>query len=332
MFELAYPWALLALPLPLLVWWLVPPHREKVSALRIPFFAETVEAAGATPQSGAMVLRLRWLQRIAAVLIWCLLVVGLTKPQLVGDPIVRTEASRDVMLAIDLSGSMGYKDFPDVNDTMSRRLDGVQRVVDNFVAERSEDRIGLIVFGDAAYLQLPFTRDLASARALVALMDVGMAGPRTAIGDAIGLAIKNFENSTLEKKLLILLTDGNDTASKMTPINAAAIAKESGIEIYTIGVGDEKATGEDRVDFETLQAVAERTGGEFFRATDESSLADVYERIDQLAVADVKTSEWRPRESLMHWPVGAALGLALFMYAALLIGAWRRGRRRVVAT
>lgn len=325
MLELVYPLALLLLPLPLLVWWLTPPHREKVSALRIPFFEETVQAVGATPQSGAMVLRRRWLQRIVTAIIWSLLVVALAKPQVVGEPIVRTEASRDVMLAIDLSASMDYRDFPDASGTMSRRLDGVQRVVDNFVAERSDDRVGLIVFGNTAYLQLPFTRDLQSARALVDLMDVGMAGPRTAIGDAIGLSIKNFEASELEKKLLILLTDGNDTASKMTPINAAAIAAENDIVIYTIGVGDAEATGEDRVDFEALEAVSKRTGGEFFNAEDEASLSEVYARIDELAVADVKTTQWRPRTSLMQWPVGAALLLALLAYALLLVGARRRG-------
>jgi Ca-activated chloride channel family protein len=326
--ELAYPWALVLLPLPLLVWWLAPPHREQVSALRITFFEETVEAVGATPQSGAMVLRRRWLQRVVTALVWCLLVVGLTKPQVIGEPIVRTEASRDVMLAIDLSGSMDYKDFPDTNGTMSRRLEGVQRVVDNFVAERSDDRIGLIVFGDTAYLQLPFTRDLESARALVDLMDVGMAGPRTAIGDAIGLAIKNFETSELDRKLLILLTDGNDTASKMTPINAAAIAAENDIVIYTIGVGDTEATGEDQVDFAALEAVSKRTGGAFFEAVDEDALAEVYARIDELSVADVQTTEWRPRTSLMQWPVGAALLLALLGYTLLLLGA----RRRAVAS
>jgi Ca-activated chloride channel family protein len=326
-FELAYPWALLALPLPLLIWWLVPAHREKVSALRIPFFAETVEAVGAEAQSGAMVIRRRWLQRIAAGIVWCLLVLGLTKPQLIGDPIVRTEAARDVMLAIDLSGSMNYRDFPDAAGTMSSRLDGVQRVVDAFVAEREDDRVGLIVFGDNAYLQLPFTRDLRSARALVGLMDVGMAGPRTAIGDAIGLSIRNFEDSQLDKKLLILLTDGNDTASKMTPINAAAIAAENDIVIYTIGVGDTEATGEDRVDFETLEQVSRRTGGEFFEATDEASLTSVYARIDALEVADVKTTEWRPRTSLMQWPVGAAVLLALVTFGLLLLSM----RRRAVA-
>lgn len=323
MLELAYPFALLALPLPLLIWWLLPPHREQVSALRIPFFAETVAAVGVDAQSGAMILRRRWLQRIASILVWSLLVVGLAKPELIGEPIVRTEAARDVMLAIDLSASMDYKDFAGEGGTLSRRLDGVQRVVDKFVAERSDDRIGLIVFGDKAYLQLPFTRDLKSARALVDLMEVGMAGPRTAIGDAIGLAIKNFESSELDDQLLILLTDGNDTASKMTPINAAAIAAENDIVIYTIGVGDTEARGEDRVDFEALESVAARTGGAFFEATDESSLQQVYARIDELAVADVKTTEWRPRKSLLQWPAGAALIISVLTYL-LLLGTRRR--------
>jgi Ca-activated chloride channel family protein len=323
-FEFAYPLAFLALPLPFLVWWLLPPHREKVSALRIPFFDEVVAAVGIEAQSGATILRRRWLQRITAIVVWTLLVVGLAKPELIGEPIVRTEAARDIMLAIDLSGSMDYKDFPDESGAMLRRLAGVQRVVDKFVAERSDDRVGLIVFGDSAYLQLPFTRDLESARALVDLMAVGMAGPRTAIGDAIGLTIKTFESSELEDQLLILLTDGNDTASKMSPINAAAIAAENGITIYSIGVGDTEATGEDRVDFAALESVASRTGGAFFDATDETSLQQVYARIDELAVADVKTTEWRPRKSLLQWPAGAALIISLISYLLLLLGARRR--------
>ena len=324
MLEFAYPLALLALPLPLLVWLLLPPHREVVSSLRIPFFTETIEAVGVEAQSGAVVLRRRWLQRLISIIVWLLLVAALAKPEWVGEPIVRTEAARDVMLAIDLSGSMDYRDFPGADGENVRRLTGVQRVVDEFVAARADDRIGLIVFGGTAYLQLPFTRDLRSARDLVELMDVGMAGPRTAIGDAIGLAIHNFENSVLDEKVLILLTDGNDTASKMTPVNAAALAAEAGITIYTIGVGDPEASGEDRVDFDALAAISERTGGQFFEATDESSLTTVYARIDELAVADVKTSEWRPRQSLVQWPAGAALLLSIASYALLLLG----GRRQ----
>ena len=324
MLELAYPFALLALPLPFLIWWLLPPHRERVSALRVPFFEEIVKASGAEAQSGAVVMRRRWIQRIGAILVWALLVVALAKPEWVGEPIVRTEAARDVMLAIDLSGSMDYRDFPDESGQTVRRLDAVQRVVEQFVIERESDRIGLIVFGDKAYLQLPFTRDLQTARGLVNLMDVGMAGPRTAVGDAIGLSIKSFESSELDEKLLILLTDGNDTASKMTPINAAEIARINGIQIYTIGVGDPEATGEDRVDFDTLKAIASRTGGEFFDASDETTLGQVYQRIDELAVADVKTSAWRPRESMVHWPAGIAVMIVLFAYALLLLGSRRR--------
>ena len=152
-----------------------------------------------------------------------------------------------------------------------------------------------------------------------------MAGPKTALGDSIGLAINAFENSEVDDRLLILLTDGNDTASKMTPINAAEIANLNGVEIYTIGIGNTEATGEDRVDFDTLATIARRTGGEFFNAEDEAGLDAVYRRIDETAVADVRTQSWRPRESLVHWPAGIAVVLVLAAYLVLLAGSRRRG-------
>jgi Ca-activated chloride channel family protein len=322
--ELAHPWALLLLPLPLIVWWLAPQQRERVSALRVPFFDQIAAAAGSEARAGAVVMRRRWLQIIVAILVWVLLVAGLAKPEWVGEPIVRTEAARDIMLALDLSGSMEYVDFPGENGADVSRFAAVQRVVDRFVAERESDRIGLIVFGTKAYLQLPFTRDLDTARALVDLMEVGMAGPKTALGDSIGLAINSFESSDVDNRLLILLTDGNDTSSKMTPINAADIAKLNGVEIYTIGIGNTEATGEDRVDFDTLAAIARRTGGEFFNAENEAALDAIYRRIDEAAVADVRTQSWRPRESLVHWPAGLAVILVLMTYALLLAGSRRR--------
>jgi Ca-activated chloride channel family protein len=326
--EFGFPWIFVALPLPLLVWWLLPPHHRKVSALRVPFFRDMVTATGHEARAGAVILNRRFFQMAAMGLSWALLVTGLAKPEWVGEPIVRTETARDVMLAIDLSGSMDYVDLPDKDGWTARRLDVVQRVVDRFVSEREDDRVGLIVFGSRAYLQLPFTRDVETARALVELMDVAMAGPKTALGDAIGLAIRSFAASQVDKRLLILLTDGNDTASKMTPINAAEIAKLNGVEIHTIGVGDPAARGEDRVDFDTLTAVAQRTGGKFFMAVDESTLADVYRRIDALSPGEVKTQTWRPRESLVHWPAGAAVLLGLIAYPLMLFGA----RRRRIAT
>jgi Ca-activated chloride channel family protein len=325
--EFAYPLALLATPLPILTWWLLPPQRERVSALRVPFFEPITAAAGSEARAGAVILRRRWLQLFVAVLVWLLLVAGLAKPEWVGQPIVRTEAARDIMLALDLSGSMDYHDFPGEDGEVVSRFEAVQRVVDRFVTAREDDRIGLIVFGTKAYLQLPFTRDLDTARALVDLMDVGMAGPKTALGDSIGLAIRSFETSEVDDRLLILLTDGNDTASKMTPINAADIARLNGVEIYTIGIGDTAATGEDRVDFDVLAAIAARTGGEFYNTEDEAALDAVYRRIDQTAVADVRTQSWRPRQSLVHWPVGLAVILILLAYAGLLFGTRRRGAR-----
>jgi Ca-activated chloride channel family protein len=328
MLEFVHPWALLLTPLPVLVWWLAPPQRERVSAIRVPFFEQIASAAGSEARVGAVVMRRRWLQMAVAILVWLLLVAAIAKPEWVGEPIVRTEAARDIMLALDLSGSMDYVDFPGEDGAEVSRFAAVQRVVEGFVAERESDRIGLIVFGTKAYLQLPFTRDLETAGALVDLMEVGMAGPKTALGDSIGLAINSFENSEVDDRLLILLTDGNDTASKMTPINAADIATLNGVEIYTIGIGNTDATGEDRVDFDTLAAIATRTGGEFFNAENEAALDAVYRRIDETAAADVRTQSWRPRESLLHWPAGIAVILALLAYAALLSGSRLRGARR----
>ena len=270
-------------------------------------------------------MRKRLFQVLVAALAWSAIVVGMAKPEWVGEPIVRTEAARDIMLAIDLSGSMDYRDFPDGDGNNVSRFTAVQRVIRQFVADRESDRVGLIVFGDKAYLQLPFTRDLRTAAALVDLMQVGMAGPRTALGDAIGLAIRSFESSEVDDRVLILLTDGNDTASKMTPINAAGIAALNGVEIHTIGIGDIAATGEDRVDFTTLETIAQRTGGRFFNAGDETALEDVYRLIDEATTADVRTQSWRPRQSLGHWPAGIAAVLVLLGYAVLLIGGRRRG-------
>lgn len=325
MLEFAYPLAFLALPLPFLVWKFMSPHRERVSALRVPFFDAIVDAAGLEAREGAVVLRRQWLQGAAGAIVWIAIVVGLAKPQWVGEPIVRTEAARDIMLAIDLSGSMDYRDFPGADGQNVSRFEAVQQVVAQFVADRESDRIGLIVFGDKAYLQLPFTRDLRTADALVQLMEVGMAGPRTALGDAIGLSIHAFESSEVDDRVLILLTDGNDTASKMTPINASDIAKRNGVEIHTIGIGNVEATGEDRVDFATLEAVANRTGGRFFNAEDQATLAEVYREIDEATTADVRTQSWRPRDLLVFWPAGIAVVTVLLTYMLLLVGSRSRG-------
>ena len=264
MISLAAPWLLLLLPLPLLVWRLAPPHRERESALRFPFFRRTAAAAGAEPRAGALVLSRPRISVIAAALCWGLLVLALARPERVGAPITIENAARDVVMAIDISGSMDARDFATPDGARIQRLAGVRGVVRSFVSGREGDRMALIVFGTSAYLQAPLTDDLETIIALLDRTEVGMAGPHTALGDAIGLSIRTFETSEIDQRLLILLSDGSDTASRMSPVNAAEIAADRGVEIYTIGVGDPEATGEDRVDLTTLREVAQRTGGQYF--------------------------------------------------------------------
>lgn len=323
MLEFSHPQAFVLAPLPLLVWWLLPPYRRRVSGLRIPFFEEVVQASGLHTGDGSQVVRSRATHIVPSMLVWQLLVASLANPVWIGEAVERIEATRDVMLAVDLSASMEYRDFPDEAGKADRRLDVVKRVLGEFASQRTTDSVGLIVFGTKAYIQLPFTRDIASALAMIDLMDVGMAGPATALGDAIGLAIRAFEATQSPDRILILLTDGNDTASRMTPINAGEIAKLNDIDIYTIGVGDPEAQGEDRVDFATLEEIAVRTGGLFFRAQDETALSAIYTRIDKATQTQAAVTSWRPSESLLHWPAGLA-----FMVAVLMAGLGRvRGER-----
>lgn len=328
MLEFAWPWALVALPLPLLAWWSLPPYRERRASIQIPFFARVAEATGQTPQPGAVILRRLPLQMLVAAIIWLLIVGALARPLWVGDPITHEIATRDMMLAIDISGSMSQPDFKVPDGRLLQRLDGVKQVVQAFVARRKGDRIGLILFGTKAYVQVPFTQDLHTVQSLLDQTQVAMAGEQTAIGDAIGLAIKTFEASKAQQKVLILLTDGNDTASSVPPARAAEIARQRGLIIHTIGVGDPNASGEDRVDLNTLHEVAAATGGSFFRAENGAELEAIYADINRLAPVKVETQTWRPRLPLFQWPLGAAVIIGLALWSILAIGSFApRGRR-----
>ena len=324
MMSLGQPWALLLLPLPLLVWWLVPPHRDRVPALRFPFFRKITEVAGAEPRPGAVVLTRSRLQMLTAGICWVLVVLALCRPERVGEPIEITKAARDVVLAIDISGSMDTRDFAAPDGTRKQRLAAVRDVVRTFVEGRQGDRMALIVFGSKAYVQAPLTEDLATIIQLLDRTEVGMAGPHTALGDAIGLAIRTFEASDIKQRLLILLSDGTDTASRMSPLNAAEIARGKGVEIFTVGVGDPDATGENRVDVATLRDLASRTGGEYFFAVDENALRGVYDRIDQLAPRKVEELSYRPRQPLAWIPLALAALIGTGALATLLVTTRRR--------
>ncbi|MDW6022886.1 VWA domain-containing protein [Mesorhizobium sp. BAC0120] len=319
MYQLEFPWLLALLPLPLLVWWLLPPYREETASVRIPFFGEVTRAAGISPTQGSIVPRMNWAQRIIAPICWALVVLALARPQFVEPPVEKTEPQRDLMLALDLSQSMDTEDFRSPSGQVEARVDAVRQVVSEFVKRRTGDRIGLIAFGDAPYPMVPFTQDHKTVQAMISGIIPGIAGPRTALGDAIGLAIKMFQASPAPEKVLIVLTDGNDTASKMPPDKAADIAKQNGIVVHTVGIGNPNATGEDKLDTAALQKIAATTGGRYFFGQDQGQLEQIYQTLDRITPANQKMLSWRPTIELFHYPLGAAL-LLLIAYHGLAWG------------
>ncbi|MBP7002185.1 VWA domain-containing protein [Amaricoccus sp.] len=330
MLDLAAPLALALLPLPLLVWWLAPPRRETVEALRLPFFEGAT--AGLDKGEGAVVLPRSLPQMAFAWTLWALVVLTLARPEWVGEPIERTEPARDVMLAVDISGSMGTRDFTGADGATGTRLDGVRAVLDAFIAARTDDRIGLIVFGSAPYVLVPFTQDTEAARYLLGTLAPGMAGQNTVLGDAMGLAIRSFAASEVDERVLILLSDGADTASRMAPAKAAEIAAQNGVTVHTIAVGDpESGSEQDRVDIAALEAIAETAGGTFHRAEDAATLSAIYAEIDAIGAREGRTISWRPRIPLTVWTAGAFTALTFLGYAAAIAGTRRRRRRRAEA-
>ena len=319
MFQLEYPWLLLLLPLPLLAWWLLPPYGERTKATRVPFFDDLAKATGQTPARGAVILRSNWLRRILAPTCWVLLVLALAGPQRLEPPIERTESARDLLLAIDLSGSMATPDFLDAQGQRVDRLSAVKNVVDDFIRRRATDRIGLIVFGTNAFPQAPLTLDHVAVRELLDELRVGMAGEQTAIGDAVGVAVKMTASSQQRERVLILLTDGNDTAGRIPAEKAAEIAKANHIVIHTIGIGDPDAKGENRVDLAALQRIAAATGGRSFRGENGEQLAGIYALLDRVTPSKVKHSVYRPKLKLYYIPLGAAL-LLMIAYHLLMLG------------
>ncbi|MCD2184483.1 vWA domain-containing protein [Rhizobium sp. GN54] len=327
MYTLDHPWLLFLLPLPFLVWWLLPPYREQTAAVRIPFFEDITKAAGIGPTEGSVVPRANLLQKIIGLICWVLVVLALARPQFVEPPIEKTEPQRDLMLALDLSQSMDTRDFRDPEGNLQARVDAVKTVVADFIERRPNDRLGLVAFGDAPYPLVPFTMDHGTVRTMLADTLPGMAGPRTALGDAIGLSIKMFEQSQAPDKVLIVLTDGNDTASKMPADKAAEIAKDNNVRIHTVGIGDPAAQGEEKLDAAVLEKIAATTGGRYFFGQDQNSLADIYTLLDQITPANQKTLSWRPRIELFHYPLGAAVLLVLAYHVVmwlLSVGAFHR--------
>jgi Ca-activated chloride channel family protein len=304
MLELAYPLWLLLLPVPLLLR-LLPAFKHSRDSIKVPFFRKLLELSDQRPMTGAVILSRSNLQAMLVGLTWLCLVLAACKPEWVGKPVEQVKSARDLMVAVDLSGSMQATDFSREDGQKINRLEAVKLVLDELAQQRQHDRLGLIVFGSAPYLQSPFTEDHDTWRNLLQETEIAMAGQSTVFGDAIGLAIHLFEESQTENRVLIILTDGNDTGSKVPPVEAAKVANSYGIRIYTIAIGDPTSIGEEALDVETLERVASLTGGSYYQAMDRDQLADAYRTIAELEPEMYETTQFRPRHSLHQIPVAA---------------------------
>ncbi len=321
MFVFAHSWIFLLAPLPLLIWFLVPPRRIQRPVLRVPFLYRVQQSLD--EQSKFTRARQRTVPLTIKMVVYLLLITSLARPQWLDPPVSRELPSRDLLLLVDLSGSMEQKDFTNSVGEQVDRLTAVKEVLGDFLLKRDGDRVGLVVFGNGAFLQAPFTTDLQLCHQLLEETEVRMAGPKTALGDAIGLGVHLFDQSEAPAKTIIALTDGNDTASQVPPVEAAKVARDRDITIYTVAMGDPETVGEEKLDVDSLKQVAAETQGEFFLALNHSELQNIYTKLDEIETREVKVESYRPRIDLFYWPLLAAFLISLLDRAIQL---WRSRR------
>ena len=333
MLEWLWIWAFALLPLPLLVW-LVDRRKAPVKpALRYPLYHQLVQIQS----QNSLHKKGHWLKFLGALLIWALLVTALARPTWIGEPIPIPQAGRDLLLAVDISQSMREEDMQ-VGGRYVTRVDAVKAVVSSFVQRREGDRLGLILFGQQGYLQTPLTFDRDTVETQLLEAQLGFAGNATAIGDAIGLAVKRLRDRPAESRVVILLTDGANTAGS-DPSEGAAVAAEAGIRIHTIGIGAESVTTSSffgltsqrnpsaGLDETTLTHIAETSGGQYFRARNPEELDRIYRTLDELEPVPEDIT-FRPQKSLFHYPLAASLGLAIiWSLLSILIGQFSASSR-----
>jgi len=320
MLSLEWPWILALLPLPFILRWLLPARQNSTqAALRVPNISD-FQLPESPASTGAQRKHWHWL---LATLIWLALLLAASRPQWLGDEIDAPISGRDLMLAIDLSGSMTTEDFSLRGRTVNRLI-ASKYVAADFIAQRSGDRVGLILFGRNAYLQTPLTFDRKTVNTLLQEAAIGLAGRETAIGDAIGLAIKRLKDQNKDSRVLVLMTDGANTAGEVSPLKAAELAAKEGLKIYTIGIGADEMIrrslfGTQRInpsadlDEKTLKAIAAQTGGRYFRARNTAELKQIYSLLDELEPVKQDSLHFRPVRALFYWPLGLALSLLLLM-------------------
>ena len=315
MFEWAWPWMFALLPLPWIVARALPRARLPAgAALRLPLVLAGLDVAdGAAPVP-------RW-RSVLALVAWSLLLASAARPQWIGDVQALPRSGRDLLLAVDASGSMSTQDMA-IGGRAVSRYSAVKAIAGDFIHRRTGDRIGLIVFGSQAYLLTPLTFDRDTVLKQLDDSAVGLPGRETAIGDAVGLAIKRLHERPQPQRVLILLTDGVNDAGVLEPRKAIELAVNEQVKIYTIGIGadamrvdgffgSQVVNPSADLDARLLTDMAEKTGGHFYRARNTDELAQIYREIDQLEPADDAQQQYRPVDELFHWPLSGVLLLAL---------------------
>ncbi len=314
--QFLWPLVFIVTPLPLIIYWLLPRAEDNTpQAIRMPVYAHVRSQLGGRQKGSATSRWQVWL----LIVIWLLMVIAAARPQAIGDAVALPVHGRNLMLAVDISGSMQAQDMQIGNQLVSR-LTAVKAVAGNFIERRVGDRLGLILFGEQAYLQAPLSFDRKTVKTLLDEAVIGLAGNKTAVGDAIALAVKRLRTQVEGNRVLILLTDGANTAGHIAPLKAAELAHKEGIRIYTIGVGaDQFASGffgqninlGSDLDEATLQKVAAVTGGEYYRARDLRALQSIYKKLDQLEPKAKDTVFYQDVQEWYVWPLALALLLSI---------------------
>ncbi len=317
-FEIAHKWVFLLLPLPVLVYWLLPAWRKRRSALLAPFFRRAVSISNQRPKRSAWISKKNLFSWITLVVCWICLLAALSSPQLVGKPEKKTRTVRSFLIAADISFSMAERDWS-VDGKLMTRWEAVKYLMKNFIKERKSDQVGLEMFATHAYLQAPLTTDLETIDWLLDQTEVGMAGQMTSIGEAIAFGIKIFREDTIKQRVMLLMTDGVDGGTEISPLDAAAAAKNDSIMIYTLGIGN-STSGGYAIDEKLLTQIAETTGGKYFRADSEKEMQQVYAELNKLQPVVYEEESYKPIVLLYMYPLGAAILLTLIYL--LFTGVW----------
>lgn len=341
MLNVEMPWVFYLLPLPLIVYWLFPKASQQQTAVLVPFYQNITHLK----HTAANVIKQRGLRLLSMILIWLSVLCSAANPIWIGDPITLPTSGRDLLLAVDLSGSMETEDMVAQGQQIPR-INAVKVVLNDFIQRREGDRLGLILFGTQAYVQAPLTFDRNTVQQFLLEAKIGFAGAdRTAIGDAIGLAVKRLRSRPGDRHVVILLTDGVNNSGEVEPIQAAELAADSDIIIYTVGVGANEmirpgilgsSFGSRRVnpsrdlDEETLQKVADITGGKYFRAHNPEDLIEIYKLLDTLEPVEDEQETFRPQKALFYWPLALAIFISAF-YSLMVIG-WRELFSQAITT